>query len=471
MNISQRAFYYVTRKKGKSLLLLAILLAMGSCVLTGLAIWRAAGEAQLELRQSLGGRLAISVDWQNSPYVVEEKLAESYDEASGKTSISSLLYSTKQLTPENIAAIKGVAGVKYCSGRFEGLTPLPELSLLPGTVPIDPKYQGHTKTLGVYNSRDDELFSDGSLQLTAGRHLGPDDRQAVLISEDLAAKSELQVGDYLTVRCYSPKDESHSGATLHLQIVGLFAPKEVEAFGKIIPTYDKIQNLVFIDLPSALAIDGSDFNYGFSALSVGIEDPAEMARVLAEIQSLPEIDWQAFTVEADNEAYLNASAPLNALSELLPTLLAVIILVSGIILTLILTLWSKSRLHETGVLLSLGFSKAAIIGQYLLEVLLLAVLAFGLSYFSSCTVAEQIGNQLLAQSLPAENEAATAAAVEFGAKVGEAIAATDGIKVAVEPFDLAMLYLIGLGVIIAAVCLASVPVMRLRPREILSKMS
>ena len=76
MNISQRAFYYVTRKKGKSLLLLAILLAMGSCVLTGLAIWRAAGEAQLELRQSLGGRLAISVDWQNSPYVVEEKLAE-----------------------------------------------------------------------------------------------------------------------------------------------------------------------------------------------------------------------------------------------------------------------------------------------------------------------------------------------------------------------------------------------------------
>ena len=52
MNISQRAFYYVTRKKGKSLLLLAILLAMGSCVLTGLAIWRAAGEAQLELRQS-----------------------------------------------------------------------------------------------------------------------------------------------------------------------------------------------------------------------------------------------------------------------------------------------------------------------------------------------------------------------------------------------------------------------------------
>ncbi len=183
MNISQRAFYYVTRKKGKSLLLLAILLAMGSCVLTGLAIWRAAGEAQLELRQSLGGRLAISVDWQNSPYVVKENQAESYDEASGKTSISYLIYSTKQLTPENIAAIKGVAGVKYCSGRFEGLTPLPELSLLPGTVPIDPKYQGHTKTLGVYNSRDDELFSDGSLQLTAGRHLGPDDRQAVLISE------------------------------------------------------------------------------------------------------------------------------------------------------------------------------------------------------------------------------------------------------------------------------------------------
>ena len=113
MSIFKRAFLYVTRKRGKTILLFAILLIMATFVLTGLSIWKASEAAQLDLRQSLGGKFDVFVDWSSSPYVVKEAVKDEVDEETGKTSNSFLMYSTVQFTPENIAAIKGVPGVTW----------------------------------------------------------------------------------------------------------------------------------------------------------------------------------------------------------------------------------------------------------------------------------------------------------------------------------------------------------------------
>ena len=205
-----------------------------------------------------------------------------------------------------------------------------------------------------------------------------------------------------------------------------------------------------------------------------------MGQIVSDVKALPEIDWSAFIVDVDNETYENAAAPLATLNELVVTLLLVIIIVSAIILALILTLWTKTRIHEIGVFLSVGIRKSAIIGQYLIEVLLIAVLAFGLSYFTSNAIAGQIGNHLLEQSMrteTADDEVASAAAAAASVDVGEdtliqtPLPTENGIQVSVGLDSFALLYLIGLAIIIVAVSISSVTVMRLKPREILSKMS
>ena len=478
MSTFKRAFLYVTRKRGKTILLFAILLIMATFVLTGLSIWRASETAQFNLRQSLGGKFDIFVDWNNSPYVVKENTGEEYDEETGKTSTGFLMYSTVQFTPDNIVAIKKVPGVKYCSARQDNLVPFEGLSLFPGTVLIDAKYQGYTKVLGVCNTEDDELFTSGTLTLTEGQHISVDSTYTAIISQDLAERNELKIGDYLIAHSYNEKDDSFTGQEVKVQIVGLFTSNVVERFGETVTDYDKIQNRVFVDLQSSTDIIGDKINYGFSALYITIDDRQNMARVVADVKALPEIDWSAFTVEVDNETYENAAAPLAALNELIVTLLVVIIVVSAVILALILTLWTKTRIHEIGVFLSVGIRKSAIIGQYLIEVLLIAVFSFGLSYFTSNAVAEQIGNHLLEQSLQSEPEndndiSATAAASEVGVDdlILEPLPAENSIKVSASPGNFALLYLIGLTVIVAAVCASSIVVMRLKPREILSKMS
>lgn len=476
MSIFKRAFLYVTRKRGKIILLFAILLIMATFVLTGLSIWKASEVAQLNLRQSLGGKFDVFVDWSNSPYVVKEPVKDEVDEETGKTSSSFLMYSTVQFTSENIAAIKGVPGVKYCSARQDNLLLFDELSLFPGTISTDAKYQGYTKTLGVCNTEDDELFTTGTLTLAEGRHISADDTHVAIISRDLAERNELKIGDYLTTHSYSMEDNGFTGLEIKVQIIGLFTPNVVEQFGETVTAYDKIQNRIFVDLQTSKEFDGGEINYGFSALHVTIDDPQNMAQVVTAVKALPRIDWKAFTVEEDNETYENAAAPLATLNELVVTLLVVIIVVSAIILALILTLWTKTRIHEIGVFLSVGIRKSSIIRQYLIEVLLIAVFAFGLSYFTSNGIVGQIGNHLLEQSVQVkqeDNSSSAATAVEVGADtlIQKPLPAENGIHVSVGLDSLILLYLIGFVIIIVAVSISSITVMRLKPREILSKMS
>ncbi len=477
MSIIKRAFLYVARKRGKTILLFAILLIMATFVLTGLSIWKASEAAQLNLRQSLGGKFDIYVDWENSPYVVKEIIKDNeFDEETGKTSTSFLLYSTVQLTPEEIAAINSVPGVKYSSARYDVLARFDNLSLFPGTVSVAENLQHRTKVFGVCGTETDELFTTGTLTLTEGRHITSEDQSVAIISGDLAEKNELHIGDYITTHIYNPEDDDFTGEEMQVQIIGLFTPNVTEQLGETVTTFDKIQNRIFMDLQTSIKINNDEINYGFLAVNVTIDDPQNMKQVVSAVKNLPVIDWNAFTIEIDNEVYEKAAAPLTTLNELVVTLLVVIIVVSAIILALILTLWTKTRIHEIGVFLSVGIWKSAVIGQYLTEVLLIAVFAFGLSYFTSNAVAGQIGNHLLEQSVQVEqedNSSSTPSAVDVGADtlIQKPLPTENGIQVSVEPDSLALFYLIGFAIIIVAVSISSITVMRLKPREILSKMS
>ncbi len=297
-----------------------------------------------------------------------------------------------------------------------------------------------------------------------------------IISGDLAEKNELHIGDYITTHIYNPEDDDFTGEEMQVQIIGLFTPNVTEQLGETVTTFDKIQNRIFMDLQTSIKINNDEINYGFSAVNVTIDDPQNMKQVVSAVKNLPVIDWNAFTIAIDNEVYEKAAAPLTTLNELVVTLLVVIIVVSAIILALILTLWTKTRIHEIGVFLSVGIWKSAVIGQYLTEVLLIAVFAFGLSYFTSDAVAGQIGNHLLEQSVQVEqedNSSSTPSAVDVGADtlIQKPLPTENGIQVSVEPDSLALFYLIGFAIIIVAVSISSITVMRLKPREILSKMS
>lgn len=60
MQIWQRAYLYVRRKTGKSILLLLVMLLLFSFVMVGLLLYRAADLAIQQTRQTLGGGFRIA---------------------------------------------------------------------------------------------------------------------------------------------------------------------------------------------------------------------------------------------------------------------------------------------------------------------------------------------------------------------------------------------------------------------------
>ena len=153
----------------------------------------------------------------------------------------------------------------------------------------------------------------------------------------------------------------------------------------------------------------------------------------------------------------------------------VVLIVSIAILSLILTMWARTRIHETGVLLSVGISKLSILGQYIAEVLLIAVLAFSISYFSASAIAGQMGNVLQSEQavteVQQENGLSTGSRGEAGTDTEDQKIETPKLQVRVQFEEMGLLFLLGIGIVTVSAGISSISVMRLKPREILSKMS
>ena len=286
-----------------------------------------------------------------------------------------------------------------------------------------------------------------------------------MISKDLADKNGLKIGDVI---------QTDKG--VEIEIVGLFVPKEIEGINDQVTTYDKIQNLIISDLATRIANENSPATQGFNELTVSVDDPQNMENIITKVKEIKGVDWKGFAIMVDNEGYENAAFSLQQLSELVSTILIVVLIVSVVILSLILTLWSRTRVHETGILLSLGIRKLSILGQYIAEVLIIAVLAFSLSYFSSNAIAGQMGTILQPEQSAAnvqveEDGISAGSRGEAGTDMGTQEIEMPQLQVTVQIQDMGVLFLIGLGIVTVSAGISSISVMRLKPREILSKMS
>lgn len=454
MNFMNRAWLYIVRKRGKSILLFVILLVMATFVLTALALGNASKAAQQELRQSLGGSFLIGFDYtENNPYLKVESV-------DGGT----LVYSTQQISPELVEQVRSIDGVNYCSATTESLAVLPSLDLFAGNIPIEEEFRNSSKILGTWKSEELSRFTSGQLALTEGRHIMPGDKNKGLISKDLADKNGLKIGDVI---------QTDKG--VEIEIVGLFVPKEIEGINDQVTTYDKIQNLIISDLATRIANENSPATQGFNELTVSVDDPQNMENIITKVKEIKGVDWKGFAIMVDNEDYENAASSLEQLSELVSTILMIALIVSIAILSLILTMWARTRIHETGVLLSVGISKLSILGQYIAEVLLIAIFAFSLSYFSASAIAGQMGNVLQSgqavTEVQQENGLSAGSRGEAGTDAEDQKIEPPKLQVRVQFEEMGLLFLLGIGIVTVSAGFSSISVMRLKPREILSKMS
>ena len=421
MNLGIRAILYSARKWKKTLLVFFLLLAITTLVLSGLAIADAQEEQAEEVRGTTGASFTVQRDTSTG----------------GWSSGSNGSYSTQEFMTDDM--IQQIASLDGVAGYDASLITLPLFYNSSDEMLKTEKYGFYS--YGSYNSQYHELFLSGRFELVEGTHITDDMPNGIIISRQLAEWNNLKLGDTVT-GIYYPENNTPA---VDMEIVGIFdvvADKDDQLDLYNMSSYYDFSNYVFCSMKATEGMMEGWGSDGISEAYFYVSDAAQLDSVIKAAQNISSINWNNYKIIANDEVYQNISSSLSDTGTLITTLIVVITAVSMVLIILILSMSIRSRKRETGILLAVGIAKPAVILQYVLETLLIAVVAFPLAYLSSKQVAGTLGTL-------------------FG-KAAE--------NVIVTPQHFMLVAIVGGILLVAAVLVSSISTMRLKPKQILAQM-
>ncbi|MFR1849925.1 MAG: ABC transporter permease [Clostridium sp.] len=451
MGSFKRAVLYITRKKKKSILMFFILFCIATAVLSGISIKKATSIA----RQNSSKETANTFEIQNN-------LATNF---------------TGTMPESLVNKVSKVNGIKNYDASVQGIglvfKQLQNVEPKNNTVQYtDKKYKNLFPVEAHKFTEYDTKFMSKSFRLVEGRHLVEGDKNKVLVHKALAEKNNLKVGD----RIIGTKDSLDYNASkdapseYDLEIVGIFESQNTDRMGSKL---EIPENLILSDMNTLNALYG--YSKGNSQYTSAVFNTNKnVDDVISDVNKIQE-NWSLYNISKSDDTFLALSKSFDSLEKIVNMLLIGSIIVGIIVLSLVLAFWIQGRIHETGILLSIGVGKFKIISQYIIELLLISVLAFGTSYFSSKMISQNIGDAMVSQ---ASKQAVQEVQQGFGgmslgydANTSLATQTVDGIDVDVSLKEVLYVYAIGATIIISSVMISSSSIIRLKPKEILSKMS
>ena len=454
MDVLKRAWLYIIRKRKKSLIMLFILFAISTAVISGISIKKATKISNENSSKNLANFFNLSID---PGKIIKEGIS--------KKTINEVL-KLKEITSYN-ASINGVGD----NDQLKKVKPTKETQY---------NYEG-IENAHILNGNDntaaDLKFVNNILKLVEGRHITPKDKNKVLIHKDFAKLNNLKIGDKITIKKLFGRDyyitPGKGKDKITLEIIGIFDKgiKESEREGNY---FEIVENNLLCDnksLREYYGLTDSDERYGLATFHV--DKNTNVDSVISKAKKLP-IDWDILRVDKNSDVFVSLYKSFETMDKIVNMMLIGTIVIGGAILSLILTFWIQGRIHETGILLSIGLSKFKIISQYVVELLLIGVVAFSLSYFSGQYISQGIGESLMQK---ATNETVQNLKQEIGMPLGNdpetkmLTYTSNDINVKVTPKEMISVWAIGSVIIVASVVISSAPIMRLKPKEILSKMS
>lgn len=488
MSTFNRALLYVIRKKAKSLVLFLILLVLATFTLTGVAIKNATQTAQLNVRQSLGGIFTLEQNQNDSSKWVNSKVG-----SNGSTSYYSGAPLTKELSDyieKNVPGINGSNAtytdhvVPTKDGKtLELIKSKDDSNGIGAGLSAYGDINSTVSSIASTNTLYDSYFTGGLVKLVKGKHFKDEDGNVALVSDKFAELNNLNVGDMITLKMSTEsaklRNINADNATCEVKIVGIF--KETAKSSTMLSNWS-MGNSIYTTMKVLKKARPDIGDEWFEKIQFQVNDPAKIDNIVDKVKHLPKIKPDDFLVNVDTSGTDSVMKPLDNMNRLMTVMIILVISIGAIILYLVLSSRIKDRIHETGVLLSLGISKLNISLQYLIEIVLVAAIALSCSIFTSNFLATTVGNQLLDYSLSSDVPTSDANDIKqvdgltfannetFAPKFSSKTSLTK-IQVKIDYSTIIYVFASALLIVVLAVSLAAIPILKTKPREILSRMS
>ena len=350
----------------------------------------------------------------------------------------------RELIKDNEAQkILKVRGVKKANFRADELLDVTRYKLVEGGeggVTLDRKEESQTLVASfISESAEIEEFLNGKYEIIKGRGISDGAENEVLIHEEFATLNRIQVGDEIKVGLYKKK--------LKLKVVGVFSGKDSQQTFRS----EMIENRFFVGIKT---LGQFKKNLEYQQVKYLVNDPKQVEEVTNSVKKL-EINWKELSLENNFAKKKAIYQTIENVEKLLVKILIGVSAMGGLILGFVLLFWFRGRIHEIGTLLAIGKTKMNIFWQMLIELIIIATLSFGPAIFLGNLSAGVLTEKIMSEANPDQSGNTTDVVLS---------------RKQLDLFDYLGTYMCGGAVIFLAVSGASISVMRLKPKAILTKM-
>ena len=453
MDCKKRAGLYLLRKKGKAISIFLLIMVVSTFLISCFSLLTASEKLASDIRGALGAAFYLRA----STGIVSDENGE-----------MTVMENHIRITDNEIKRIQNCGNIAYYNPINYGYAKGEQLTFIHGEKHTEDNNMGAVTALR-YSALETD-FADEVLALAAGRHITEADTNAVLISSEVTAVNGLFVGDKIVLSSSELGEadgeyiDVWSGERKEtvVTIVGIYDILEADA--NVTATAGRQENRIYASIDVLTQLAASEPSVYTGEVGFYVTDPKTLDEIVSKVQQIEEIDWNTHFIRTNDFQYSKISDSLTSLGDLIKILLACVSIVSAAILTLILTLRTRGRISEAGILLGAGIPKGEIIKQFLLEVLSVAAAAFLFSYAAGFGISHNLGNHLLADFQP---NLINAAALQNG--MNDAVSIDSYLTLGIA--KTLLIYGCQLIVVVLSVLLSSASILKLKPREILTKMS
>lgn len=434
ISLCSRAWLAIFRKPRRNAIIVLIMTLVLSALVSQAGISASVDGARDRLQSSIG--LGFTVRAKTRGETLPEKSnANSNSAATSNSPIPQDLDANEGIASSQIRKFAAIPGVKTVVEERDVLaTPVGKQLVLPAQGPrLDDDVLAHAAGItGTTDSRLSQGFQEGLYRLVQGEHITNRSAGSAIVHRDFAKKNNLKIGSTITLK---------QGFNVKVSVVGIFAGK-LQTKGAL-PS-DTSENRIFTDLSSALSLAGSSKR---SVLRCAIERSDLLANAIRDAKSIAG-KWA--DVEQNASQLSGVINSVNSVQQLVRMIFVALSFVGVLVLGLVLVFWVRARMHKIGVLMSIGLSKAAIVSQLLVEIVILNIVSFVISLGLGAAFSGVIGSAIL--------HSANSSFIADG--------------VAVLPLTQTFIaFVMGLLISIVALIVAVLPILIKKPRQILSAMS
>ena len=419
MSIFNRAYLYIIRKKVRSSILFLIVTLISFFLLSGSVLNTTVNNISKNLYKDVNfGFNVKSADKSNKE--IEKDTLKKIEELKGVTTKNYIF--SKPVTVEGKKVVQ----------ENQNITLNDEIKNNSNLVMLN----------GITASKSNIDFKSEVLKLEKGRHIEENDNNKIMIHEKFAELNNVNLGDKIKLL--------QEGKTLELEIVGIYSGEKTNTFSGL--SSDFIENTVYTDYKSSQELSNLIANNKVTSVEYGVEDPTKLDDVIKNVENL---GINNLMVSKSNKNYELVTSSVESITKITNMIRIGSVVIGVVILSLILMFWVRERTYEIGTLLSLGTSKVNLVLQFIVEVLLVTIvglmIAIGIEIATIKYLASNVGS-IFSEELPKS-------------------IADELMKMSVNGIDIVNLVIVMIAIVIISVVVALLPILKMKPKKILTNIN